>query len=268
MIYVAVFSNLSFSQNNDENKSLFKLSSNPFINKSIFSTSLSFGMNYGNPSFLIQQWILPNDNKKILFKNYYGSLSAYNKYEIYVQYIEGYSLAYNYSHLGINFENNRYYFGLKWKTIKSDGYTPDASIELNSRYPISLSIGSSSESFKYYACMDFGFSLSIIPIPRRYSVGIAYSIINELNIFAEGNYQGDWDGRPANRSGRAGIDIFLYNYVHLDIALFYFGFSFNDIIPFRDGLTWENPNYIMVMPEKNEYILLSGGININFDLIR
>lgn len=59
--------NPSYSQNYDEYKSLFKLGSTPFINKSRLNLNFSYGINYGSPSFIIQQWKLPNDNKKIIF---------------------------------------------------------------------------------------------------------------------------------------------------------------------------------------------------------
>ncbi|MBI2353402.1 hypothetical protein HYV11_04145 [Candidatus Dependentiae bacterium] len=258
--------NLSYAQSSDENKSLFKLGPTPFINKSILSISLSYGANYGSPSFIIQQWILPDNRKKIMFNNIVGSISADNQFEAYIKYFDGYSLAYNYSHIGVKYKNDESVFGIKWKVIDSESYVPDASIELNSQYPISLALGSSSESFKYYLGMDWG--LYYIPLPYRYSLGVAYSINNSINIFAEGNYQDAWDGRAQNQSARTGVDLSLLNYVHLDIALFYFGFKFTDIIPGRNGLTWQNPDYIMTMPEKNNYFLLSSSIYINLDLLK
>lgn len=258
--------NSSYAQTYDENKSLFKLGSTPFISKAKLNVNLSYGVNYGSPSFLIQQWILPNDKKKIMFKNIIGSISVGNELEAYVRYIEGFSLAYNYSYLGVEYQNDEYYYGVKWKIINSENYAPDLSIDLNSNYPISLSLGSSSERFKYYVCVDWGFYY--ILLPYRYSIGVAYSIIDNLNLFIEGNYQDSWDGRIPTQSARTGLDISLFNYAHLDIALFYFGFKFTDIIPGRNGLTWLNPDYIMTMPEKNNYFLLSSSVYINLDLLK
>ena len=258
--------NVSFSQSYDENKSLFKLGSTPFISKSKLNLGLAYGINYGSPSFIIQQWILPNDKKQIMFNDITASISFGNKIEAYVKYVDGYSLAYNYSHLGVENKNEEYQYGFKWKVIDSENYTPDASIDLNSNFPISISIGSSSEKLKYYVCVDWGFNYFLLPY--RYSIGVGYSIIDNLNLFAEGNYQGSWDGRIPTQSARTGIDISLFNYAHLDIALFYFGFKFTDIIPGRNGLTWQNPDYIMTMPEKNNYFLLSSSVYINLDLLK
>jgi len=258
--------NLSYSQSSDENKSLFKLGSTPFINKSKMSISLSYGANFGSPSLIIQQWILPNDKKNMMFNNIAGSISADNEFEFYLKYSDGYSLAYNYSHIGVNSKNDEYVYGIKWKFIDSEGYVPDASLELNSKYPVSIAVGSSSESFKYYLSMDWGFYY--ILLPYRYSVGAAYSINNSITIFAEGNYQDAWDGRIPTQSVRTGVDLSLFNYVHLDVSIFYFGFKFTDIIPGRNGLIWQNPDYIMTMPEKNNYFLLSSSIYINLDLLK
>lgn len=258
--------NFSYPQGYDENKSLFKLGSTPFISNSVLNINLSYGVNYGSPSFLIQHWTLPNDKKKIMFSNITGSISFGNELETYASFIEGYSLAYNSSHLGVEYQNNEYYYGVKWKIINSDNYAPDLSIELNSNYPISLAIGSSSERFKYYVCIDWGFFY--ILLPYRYSIGAAYSITDNLNLFVEGNYQDSWDGRIPTQSARTGLDISLFNYAHLDIALFYFGFKFTDIIPGRNGLTWQNPDYVMTMPEKNNYFLLSSSVYINLDLLK
>lgn len=255
-----------YPQSYDENKSLFKLGSTPFISKSKINLDFSYGVNYGAPSFLIQQWILPDDKKKIMFSNITGSLSVGNEFEAYVRYIEGYSLAFNYSHTGVDYKQDKYYYGIKWKVIDSDYYTPDLSIELNSTYPISLSIGSSSKRFKYYACVDWGFYYIIVPY--RYSVGMAYSVIDNLNLFIEGNYQDYWDARIPTQSVRTGLDISLFNYAHLDIALFYFGFKFTEIITGRNGLTWKNPDYLMTMQEKNNYFLLSSNVYINLDLLK
>ena len=258
--------NLSYSQSSDEYKSLFKLGSTPFINNSIMSISLSYGANYGSPSFIIQQWILPDDKKKIMFNNIIGTISANNEFEFYIKYTDGYSLAYNYSHIGVNSKNDESVIGIKWKVINSKGYVPDASLELNSKYPVSLAVGSSSESFKYYLSMDWGFYYLLFPY--RYSVGVAYSINNNISIFAEGNYQDTWDGRIPTQSARTGVDLSLFNYVHLDLALFYFGFKFTDIIPGRNGLTWQNSDYVMTMPEKNNYFLLSSSVYVNLDLLQ
>jgi len=258
--------NLSYSQSSDEYKSLFKLGSTPFINKSIMGISLSYGVNYGSPSFIIQQWILPDDKRKVMFNNISGSITADNEFELYIKYTDGYSLAYNYSHIGVNSKNDEYIYGIKWKVIDSEGYVPDASLELNSKYPVSIAIGSTSKAFKYYFSMDWGFYY--ILLPYRYSVGAAYSINNSITIFAEGNYQDSWDGRIPTQSARTGVDLSLFNYVHLDVALFYFGFKFTDIIPGRNGLTWQNPDYIMTMPEKNNYFLLSSSVYVNLDLLK
>ncbi len=261
-----LFINSSYAQSYDENKSLFKLGSTPFISKSKINLNLSYGVNYGSPSFIIQQWVLPNDKRKIIFTDIIGSLSIENEIEVYVKYIEGHSLAYNYSHIGVNYKNDKYRYGIKWKVINSDDYIPGASIELNSHYPISLSVGSSAERFKYYVSIDWGFYY--ILLPYRYSIGLAYSFIENFNLFIEGNYQDSWDGRIPSQSARTGIDVSLFNYVHLDIALFYFGFNFTDIIPGRNGLTWQNPDYIMAMPEKNNYFLLSSSVYVNIDILK
>lgn len=258
--------NSSYPQSNDENKSLFKLGSTPFISKSKLNANLSYGINYGSPSFLIQQWILPNDKKKIMFSNIIGSISVGNELEAYVKYFEGFSLGYNYLHTGVNYKADEYVYGIKWKLIDYDGFIPDVSIELNSEYPISLSAGSSEEKLKYYVCVDWGFYYIIFPF--RYSIGAAYSVFDFLTIFAEGNYQTAWDVQTPTQSARTGIDVSLFNYVHLDVALFYFGFKFTDIIPGRNGLTWQNPDYVMTMPEKNNYFLLSSSVYINLDLLK
>jgi hypothetical protein len=258
--------NLSYCQSSDECRSLFKLGSTPFINKSIMGIALSYGANYGSPSFIVQQWILPDDTRKVMFNNISGSIMVDNEFELYIKYTDGYSLAYNNSHIGVNSKNDEYVYGIRWKVIDSEGYVPDASLELNTKYPVSIAVGSSSESFKYYFSMDWGFYY--ILLPYRYSVGAAYSINNSITIFTEGNYQDSWDGRIPTQSARTGVDLSLFNYVHLDVALFYFGFKFTDIIPGRNGFTWQNPDYIMTMPEKNNYFLLSSSVYVNLDLLK
>lgn len=265
-IVISLFFISSYAQNSDEYQSLFKLGSTPFISKSLVNVSLSYGANYGSPSLIIQQWILPGDNKKIMFNNIGGSISAGNNFELYFKYTDGYTLAYNNSHIGVNTKNIEFNYGLKWKVIDSDGYVPDASIELNTKFPVSIAVGSSSEVFKYYVCTDWGYYY--IPFPYRFSIGCAYSIDNSINIFAEGNYEDSWDGRPPTQSARTGVDFSLFNYIHLDVALFYFGFKFTDVIPGRTGLTWQDPSYIMTMPEKNNYFLLSSSVNVNLDLLK
>jgi hypothetical protein len=263
---ISLLVNSSYSQNSDEYQSLFKLGSTPFISKSLVNASLSYGANYGSPSLIIQQWILPGDNKKIMFNNIRGSISGGNDFELYFKYTDGYSLAYTYTHIGANFKRNEFNYGLKWKVIDSDGYVPDASIELNTKFPISIAVGSSSELFKYYMCTDWGFYY--IPLPYRFSIGCAYSINNSINIFAEGNYEDSWDGRPPTQSARTGVGFSLFNYIHLDVALFYFGFKFTDVIPGRNGLTWQDPTYVLTMPEKNNHFLLSSSVNVNLDLLK
>jgi len=265
LVLTVLFSSLCYCGNFDEYKSLFKLGSTPFLNKSKLSLNFSYGINYGSPSDIIQQWILPDDKRKIMFNNIIGSISFANELEIYMKYAEGYSLAYNYSHIGINSKNQDNIYGVKWKFINSDGYIPDASVELNSEYPLSLSIGSSDETFKYYLCVDLGFYY--IFYPTRYSVGAAYSFIDYLNLFVEGSYHSAWETQTPTQSLRAGIDLSLINYIHFDIALFYFNLKFSDIIPFRNGLTWQSPDYIMTMPEKNDYFLLSSSIYVSLDLL-
>jgi len=265
-VLLLLYTNSSYSQNIDENKSLFKLGSNPFISKAKLNLNLSYGVNYGSPSFLIQQWFLPNDKKQTMFKNIIGSVSVANEVEAYTKYIEGYSLGYNYLHTGVDYKKYNYVYGIKLKIIDSDGFIPDGSIEVNSEYPLSLAIGSSDEKLKYYACIDFGFYY--IFFPYRYSVGFAYSFVDFFTIFAEGNYQASGNLYTATQSARTGIDVSLFNYIHLDVALFYFGFNFTAIIPGRNGLTWKDPDYIMTMPEKNNYFLLSSSIYINLDLLK
>lgn len=258
--------NLSYSQSSDEYKSLFKLGSTPFINKSTLNASMSYGANYGSPSFVIQEWLLPNEKKEVMFNNYLGSISVNNSFEIYMKYFDAYSLAYNYSHSGVNYRKDKFVYGIKWKLIDSDSILPDGSIELNSEYPLSLSVGSSDEKFKYYACIDLKYYYIFLPF--RYSIGVAYSLVNYITIFAEGNYQAAGDLQTPTQSARTGIDISLFNYVHLDVALFYFGFNFTKIIPGRNGLTWQNADYVMIMPEKNNYFLLSSSVYINLDLLK
>jgi hypothetical protein len=266
LILIILFLNISYSQSNDENKSLFKLGSTPFISKSRWNINLSYGINYGSPSYIIQMWILPDDQRSIMFDNITGSISAGNELEGYIKYISGYSLAYNNSYLGEKFRKYRTDFGVKWKLINSKKYVPGAAIELNSIYPVSVSIGSSSQSFKYYASVDWGFYYLLLP--HRYSIGAAYSVTDNLNIFIEGNYEGQWDVTNPNQSARTGFDVSIFDIVHLDIALFYFGFKFTEIIPGRNGLAWENPDHLLTMPEKNNYFLLSSSVSVNLDLLK
>jgi hypothetical protein len=253
-------------QSDDAFRSLFKLGSTPFINKSKINTGLSYGLNYGSPSRMLQQWTLPDYEKKILFTDIKAYLSFGSKLEVYLKHTEEYFFAYNSSYLGEGSSSIRYDYGVKYKFIDSEGYVPDAALEINSEYPISLTTGSSDEALKYYVCIDFGFYY--ILLPHRYSAGVAYTLIDQLSLFAEGNYESEWDGATPTHSARTGIDISLYNFVHLDLALFYFDFRFRDIIPFRTGLTWQNPDYIMTMPEKNKYYLLSSSVTVNLDVLK
>src|SRR5690606_21288818 len=134
LVFLILCINSSYPQSDDENKSLFKLGSTPFISKSKLNVNLSYGVNYGSPSFLMQQWILPNDKKKVMFSNINGSISVGNELEAYIKYTDGYSLAYNNSHLGVEYRNEDYNYGVKWKIINSENYAPDLSIDLNSSY--------------------------------------------------------------------------------------------------------------------------------------
>ena len=266
IVFFTLTSTTSYSQITDSYRSLFKLGSTPFINKSKINAGFSYGINHGSPASIIQQWILPDGNKKIMFKEIMANLSFGPIAEVYIKYAEGYSIRYNSSYTGNGFSVIRYNYGVKYKFIDSDGYIPDAAVEINSEYPVSMSIGSSDEAFKYYLCMDFGFFY--ILLPHRYSAGTAYSFNDYISLFAEGNYESNWDGRPSAQSARTGIDLSLLNYVHLDIALFYFGFKFSEVIPGRDGFTWQDPNNILSMPEKNNYFLLSTSVSVNLDLLK
>lgn len=256
----------SYAQTTDSYRSLFKLGSTPFINKSRINAGLSYGINYGSPSSILGDWILPDGNKKILFKDITGNLSFGPVAEVYIKYTEGYTLGYNNSYTGDNLSVIRFNYGVKYKVIDSYGYVPDLAVEVNSEYPVSLSTGSSDEAFKYYLCVDFGFYYLLLP--HRFSAGTAYSFNDYISLFAEGNYESVWDGHAPAQSARTGIDLSLLNYVHLDIAFFYFGFKFTEIIPGRNGFTWQDPNNILLMPEKNSYLLLSSSVYVNLDILK
>ena len=256
----------SYAQTTDSYRSLFKLGSTPFINKSRINAGLSFGVNQGSPSTILQQWILPDGGKKIMFKDIKGNLSFGPVVEVYIKYSEGHSIRYNNSYTGDRFSVVRYNYGVKYKFTDSDGYIPDAAVEINSEYPVSLSLGSSDEAFKYYVSLDFGFFYLLLP--HRFSAGTAYSFNDYVSLFAEANYESAWDGRPPSQSARTGIDFCLLNYVHLDAALFYFGFKFSEVIPGRTGFTWQDPDNILSMPEKNSYFLLSSSVSVNLDLLK
>ncbi len=267
LLPVLLAAGLLYPQTKDANASLFKFGSTPFINKSKINTGLSYGVNYGSPSIILRQFHLPNFNNHILFKEIRGYLSFGSLLEVYLKYEEGYLLSYDYSSLGDDQLRVQYNYGVKYKFIESEGYVPDAAVEINSEYPISLSAGSSDEAFKYYVSVDFGFTY--IFFPRRYSASAAYVLIDPLIIFAEGNYEaGWWDGKPLNHSFRTGIDFSFFNYFHVDLALFYFDFRFKDIIPYRDRFTWGEPDQLLSMPEKNKYYLLSSSITVNFDILK
>ncbi len=254
-----------YPQSSDAYKSLYKLGSTPFINKSRMNAGLSFGVNYGSPSKIIQQWQLPDFNKDILFKEVGGYLSFGSKAEVHLKYTEGYMIAYNFSYLGKEQSLKRYDYGVKYKFIESEGYVPDAAVDLSSEYPVSLSAGSSDESLKYYASIDFVFFYILLPL--RYSAGAAYSFNDYISVFLEGNLTSAGDN-PFSESFRFGTDFSLLNYVHLDIALFYFDFRFRDANPGRTGFTWQDPDHIMTMPEKNKYYLLSSSIFVNLDILK
>ncbi|HKB87150.1 MAG TPA: hypothetical protein VKD08_13325 [Ignavibacteriaceae bacterium] len=266
VLLLSVITSSIYPQSTDAYQSLFKLGSTPFINKSKINAGLSYGINYGSPSTILQRWILPDFNKDIMFSDIKGYLSFGPVAEVYLKYTEGHSFAYNSSYLGEDRSTKRYNYGIKYKFIESGGYVPDAAVEINSEYPVSLSAGSADEAFKYYVCVDFGYFYFLLP--RRYSAGAAYTLMDNVSLFAETNYEAEWDTQTRSYSVRTGIDLSLYNYVHLDLALFYFNFRFRDIIPGRTGFTWEDPGHLLTMPEKNKYYLLSSSITINLDILK
>lgn len=265
LIMVLCTGGLIYPQTTDAYQSLFKLGSSPFIDKSRVNAGLYFGVNHGSPSTIIQQWQLPDFNKDILFKEVAGYLSFGSKAEVYIKYTEGYMIAYNFSYLGVEQSLKRYDYGVKYKFIESEGYIPDAAFEINSEYPLSLSAGSSDERFKYYASVDFIFFYVLLP--HRYSAGTAYSFNDYISVFLEGNLSSAGDN-PFSESLRFGTDFSLLDYVHLDVALFYFDFRFRDAIPGRTGFTWEDPDHVMTMPEKNKYYLLSSSMSVNLHILK
>jgi hypothetical protein len=240
----------------NENQNLFNLAENPFINDGKYSIFLSYGFNQGPPSLIIDEWQLPDDSKNILFNEYKAGFSIGGKFSFIYKKIIGNKLEFNSSHIGINTTPTINHFGLKVKIYEDESYYPDYTLGWNSQelLAIDFMVGSMRERFKYYAYTAIGF-FYFIPYPYNFTAGISYEFINDFDLFAEVRPFGDPDDQY--NSILLGISYTAYEYFLCQLSLYYFDFKFKESIPFRDGLTWQDPLHIMNVPEKDQYYLIS-----------
>lgn len=244
----------SYSQIQNENYPIFKLATTPFIHKSDLALSVSYGLNYGNPSLNIDDWILPNESKNILFDYSEIRFSFANKFSLFAGYSKMFLTVYNEPTNVHDYTDDKFKFGAKMKLIKAKGYYPAFSIEFNTDYAVSLSIGSTVQKFKYYLTVDCNTIGYILPVPILLSSGIAYEVINDFNLFVEGSFNRIHGGTAATQSFRTGINHSFLKYLNFDVGLFYFGYDYDYIVP--GGLS-----------RKDKYYLLSGSVTLDFSLI-
>lgn len=167
-------------------------------------------------------------------------------------------------------------FGLKWKFLKSQNWFQDLALKLecmdmpsNLDYPLSLSIGSHGEHVQYYFNTDIKFFWYFIPIPNKNSMGLALSPLSYASIFGELTCEPYYGlGSPDIRVLRCGIHLRPTRFITCDLSFFGFAFDFNEAIPSRDGLTWQNPTYIISVPRKDAYALFSWNTTILLSAIR
>ncbi len=272
IIIILLTANVSYllSQEYKESDDLFKIGTTPFIYTDSFGLFFSYGVNYGSVGMLLGQWMLPKKNSNILFREYKLGLAISNRIHLVWKVSKSYSTWFGYSYLGVDLEGDYNSVGIKWKLYESDGYYPDYSLKFSNHYkshhdmefPIAVSLGSARNKFKYYISVDIK-PFYYIPIPNRFSLGVSYEIFEWSNVFTEFNREPNegWS-HPNLTTIRSGINFNLSNLISLDISHSYFNFNFTESIPFRGGLTGEDPTYIISVPEKDSYHLLSGSINI------
>jgi len=258
-ILLISFVNNVLADDGKENQSLFNLSETPFINIGKYSVFLSYCFNQGPPSLIIEQWQLPDDSKNILFKEYKAGFSIGERFSFVYKKITGNKLEFNESHIGKHTIPNLNYFSLKYKIYKSENYFPDYTIGINTQknqelISIDFMIGSMRENLKYYAYSAIGL-FYFIPIPYNLAAGISYEILNNFNLLAEIQPIGDYDDNY--RALLFGVNYTIFQFASFHLSLYYFDFKFKNSIPFRDGLTWQDPLNIITVPEKDKYYLLS-----------
>jgi|GEM_PF-5996761 len=257
IINLFVLYSTSFSQVQNENYSIFKLATTPFIHKSDIAIGISSGFNYGNPSLNIQEWALPNENKTPLFNYNEVRVSFGNRVSLFACYSKMYLSIYSDGLNSKEFIDDIIKAGGKIKIKESNGYYPAVSIEFNNDYAVSFSIGSTEEKFKYYLTADCNSIYYVIPIPILLSTGIAYETISDLNIFLEGSFNRKHGGVIATNSYRTGLSYSPLNFLTFDLGLFYFGFDYHSVAP----------GGIPELAKKDKYYLLSGSITIDFSLL-
>lgn len=270
ILVVLIPSDRFYCQSDNEYNSLFKLGSTPFISQYKLNINIGYGLNYGYPSQIAKEWMIPNIKRNILFDNIKVKISFQKRFELYYNYYRGYSQAFNScaNSNGIDFQHNFSLFGFRWKFIKSSNLSPDFMAGLNFyKAPISIGIGSSRERFKYYAGLDLTF-FYYIPIPYNSYLGISYEILKNINLFAEYRFETRDGGVNYLHNIKTGTMVSINDYFDIDISLFYFNFIFNNAIPFRTGCIWKDPSYVITVPAKNNYFLLSGSININLAILK
>ncbi len=265
-----VFTEIHFCQESIDNNSLFNLGTTPFISKSKLNLNVSYGINYGYPSQIAREWMIPSQSREVIMKNIKAKISFDNDFEIFYSYQLGYSQAFNdcLNKGGVDYKHNFSSFGFHWKISNSENYSPDFLIGLNYySAPFSIVLGSSRKKLKYYAGTDLSF-FYYIPFPYNSYLGISYELFNKINLYSE--YRLELRDGSVNiiHNIKTGALFKLFNYFFIDISLFYFNFEFSDAIPFRTGCTWKDPNQIITIAEKNNYFLFSTSININIPIIK
>ncbi|MFC1546938.1 hypothetical protein ACFL5M_00265 [Candidatus Neomarinimicrobiota bacterium] len=264
---------LGYPKEGDE---IFQLGTTPFIYSGRFNLFITYGQNYGSPGLTIDEWSLPNHNRDLLFQNFKGGICLYDNLQLFLRLSKNETLWFGYSHLGVPMTLETKTFGIKWKFRKSQNWLPDLALKLeymdmpsDLNYPVSLSIGSHGEYVQYYFNTDFSFAWYFIPLPNRYSMGLALSPLSYASIFGEFVSEPYYGlGPPDIRVMRYGIHLRPTKFIACDLSFFSFIFDFDDAIPSRDGLTWQDPTYIISVPNKESYTLFSWSMTILFSALR
>ena len=260
LIFIFASSNL-FPQIKPGEGAIFKLQETPIVSQDKLGLSFSYGVNFGDPTPMMWEYEIPDEGKPVLLDQFSFAASLGKTLEFNFRYMKSYSKGYNYDYLGVGRTRESPFYGIKWNAVKSENLNPDFSIEFNSKYQASTSLGSERSKFKYNFNADWGIYYLIFPY--RFSFGAGYEVIEKINISAEYCYKTSWMGEFGNQSAYAGVSFSNIPFVSLDMGLYYFGYKFTDAILNREGFTWQNPNNIITVKEKNSYVLFSWSVRVN-----
>lgn len=241
-----------------DNRDIFNLSPTIFLDNGQLG-SFSYGINNTtfSPSFVAQQWAIPNYRLNILTKEFKYIISL-NRFTFSVKNTNMQELSFNYQTYGINVNWNypRTTYEFDWKIIKSKRkYAPDFGLGLifrDGHYPIFLSLGNTKNKLKYYWTVEC--TLYYIPFPSKYSYGLSYNILKFLDITLEYSHEKN------NMNQVLGmLNLSLTKFISIQTGIYNYNYVFEDYIPFSQWTQGGQDRKLDVNP-KASYFLASGKI--------